>query len=185
MNVGLHKEEYERTNVQGEGREPLCGEASLSTEVLAQHAASYGSNKSRTVTSALLIMNVVAEAYRDITAKALNIAATRNATQSAITGVAMMAYALSGNITAKYVHAMNQAKCFSALSQAIDPSWQSTHPRSPLSPKLLGSRRSAITVIPSSILGLPGAQTSKNRFPSASNPKQFPLGGNRRVKVTL
>ena len=172
-------------NVQGEGREPLCGEASLSTEVLAQHAASYGSNKSRTVTSALLIMNVVAEAYRDITAKALNIAATRNATQSAITGVAMMAYALSGNITAKYVHAMNQAKCFSALSQAIDPSWQSTHPRSPLSPKLLGSRRSAITVIPSSILGLPGAQTSKKRFPSASNPKQFPLGGNRRVKVTL
>jgi hypothetical protein len=42
-----------------------------------------------------------------------------------------------------------------------------------------------MTVIPSSILGLPGTQTSKNRFPSASNPKQVPLGGNKRVKVTL
>ena len=40
-------------DVQGDGRAPLCGEASRST-VLAQYSAFFGSDKSRTITSALL-----------------------------------------------------------------------------------------------------------------------------------
>jgi len=83
-------------NVQGDGRVPLCAEASLST-VFAQHSASFGFDKSRTVTSALLTIKAFEEAYRDAKAKQPNIVATRNATQFAIGGVAMTVYALVGN----------------------------------------------------------------------------------------
>ena len=87
-------------NVQGDGRAPLCGEASRST-MLAQHSASSGFDKSRTVTSALLTVKAFEETYRDAKATQPNIAATRNATQFAISGVAMTAYALVGNTIAK------------------------------------------------------------------------------------
>lgn len=52
----------EMSNVQGEGREPLCGEASLSTEVLVAYF-SVGSTKSRTVTSVPLTRKAFAERY--------------------------------------------------------------------------------------------------------------------------
>lgn len=52
---------FKRPNVQGEGREPLCGEASLSTAVLAINSAEVGLMESRTVASALLTRKALAE----------------------------------------------------------------------------------------------------------------------------